>query len=85
MWEDIAIVSDRPIEYSEDRKRGERPDLKPVIEAVRGRLNAQARCKVHPREAGTHLIDIYRSPRVVCDSCYRAWCDMTPIERRGHR
>ena len=89
MWEDLAIADDRPIEYSEDRRRGERPELRKIIEAVRGRLTRKTACAtcrrgiVHRDDAV--LIDVYNRPRVVCRGCYGTWERMSPVERRQTR
>ena len=85
MWEDLAISDDRPLEYSEDRRRGDRPELRKLIDAVRGRLTSKVDCSRCKRGHGTHLIDTFRSPRVVCRDCFWRWADMTPVERRRER
>jgi len=67
-----------PIEYSEDRRRGELPHIQRAIDSLVGRRVSCSRCR---SEIATHVIDAYHSPRAVCRGCAGVWAGFTPLER----
>ena len=70
-------------EYSEDRKRGDLPHIRAVVQAMRRRLDtACSRCRT--RQA-TYIVDPYQMPRAVCTRCYSEWVGLTPIGRQQAR
>jgi len=71
------------LEWSDDLKRGERPEIRAAIAAVRTALVPRNPCQRCRNRAATHLID--QCKRAVCASCADIWRSMTPLERAQSR
>jgi transposase-like protein len=72
-----------PLEWSDDARRGERPEIRAAIEQVRQTLSLNvvtcSRCR---RQTATHLIGVRSNkPRAVCGGCASEWSALTPNAR----
>jgi len=65
------------IEYSDDRRRGERPEIRRALEQLRT-LGKCSRC-------GRPAAAIIGATRAVCRRCCDDWLALTPMERRATR
>ena len=77
------MTTDDQLEWSDDLRRGERPEIRAAIAAVRSALVPKNPCARHRDRIATHLIDQCR--RAVCADCAQAWRSMTELERMRAR
>ncbi len=74
-------MSSTQIERS-DEKRGHLTHIQDAIAAMQSIRAGAPRCVRCRKAPGTHMIDVRRTPRVVCAACAGRWAGLRPEARQ---
>lgn len=69
-----------PVEFSEDRRRGEMPHIRRAVEALE--RVSQTTCADCRTRSATHLVNVRSTPLALCAHCADGWRSMSPLMRR---
>jgi hypothetical protein len=71
------------LEWSDDLRRGERPEIRAAISRLRAAVLPHTQCVRCRNRTATHLID--SGKRAVCGVCADDWRSLTPMQRMQAR